>query len=273
MKLKEINIYPAFWDILALIAIFALCQMIIVIIAKLFGLLPDYTDVMDIEENVTAAIKRGNTVAVVYPAGMILSIISTILYIRQRGGALRIPSFSVKGFDPAIILMGVVWMISTGILAEPIYEILPSADYDSIGLGGWACFNVIIAAPVLEEYLFRGVILESFLKKYRIWLAVVISSLIFGVLHGFTGQGFTAVIMGMLFAVIYLKTKSLFATIILHALNNAVGFLLISLHQSESSYRELMGSDIAYTVAYVVSALVWLALGLYFVRGLNSKQK
>ncbi|MBQ0080560.1 MAG: CPBP family intramembrane metalloprotease [Alistipes sp.] len=265
--------YPAFWDLLALIVIFAFCQAVVVVLAKLTGFLPEFTNIEELEQSVTASVRRGQSLAVVYPLGMIFSIFAIMAYIKGRGCRLKRPSFSLRGFDPMITFLGLFWLFSTGIIIEPICEMLPSANYDAIGLGGWACINVVVAAPVLEEILFRGIILESFINRCRTWIAILCSSIIFGVLHGLNGQACMAIVVGILFAIIYLKTKSLFSTIILHAVNNAVGFLLISIHKNDYTYHEFIGNDSIYIVVYAISCVVWLLVGWYFVRGLHLLKK
>lgn len=42
---------------------------------------------------------------------------------------------------------------------------------------------MVIAAPVLEELIFRGMMLEGLLKKYSPVTSIIISSILFGVAH------------------------------------------------------------------------------------------
>lgn len=86
-------------------------------------------------------------------------------------------------------------------------------------------FFVIIMAPIVEEILCRKLIVDHTLK-YGEWTAILLSGLIFGLIHGNFFQFFYAFALGMLMAYIYVKTGRLRYTIIFHMLINTVGSLI-----------------------------------------------
>ncbi|MGE7859746.1 CPBP family intramembrane metalloprotease [Bacillus cereus] len=75
-------------------------------------------------------------------------------------------------------------------------------------------------APICEEILFRGFILSRFTYKFGIKKAVIFSSICFGVLH--LNNVFGTTIFGIISCLMYLKTKSLFPSIIAHMVNNII---------------------------------------------------
>jgi membrane protease YdiL (CAAX protease family) len=82
--------------------------------------------------------------------------------------------------------------------------------------------NVLLAvvmAPIAEELIFRKWIIDRLLP-YSEWLAVATSALLFGLIHGNFYQFFYAVLMGILFGVVYVKTGKILHTIIMHAIIN-----------------------------------------------------
>ncbi|MGQ7052700.1 lysostaphin resistance A-like protein, partial [Bacillus cereus group sp. BceL245] len=83
--------------------------------------------------------------------------------------------------------------------------------------------SIAIITPVKEEILFRGILYRFLEKKYNFLVSIIISSFIFGLLHG--GLLITATIMGMVFAMLYKKTQSIIPSIILHIVWN----LLVSI--------------------------------------------
>lgn len=83
--------------------------------------------------------------------------------------------------------------------------------------------SVAIITPVKEEILFRGILYRFLEKKYNFLVSIIISSFIFGLIHG--GLLITATIMGMVFAMLYKKTQSIIPSIILHIVWN----LLVSI--------------------------------------------
>lgn len=83
--------------------------------------------------------------------------------------------------------------------------------------------SVAIITPVKEEILFRGILYRFLEKRYNFLVSIMISSFVFGILHG--GLLITATIMGMVFAMLYKKTQSIIPSIILHIVWN----LLVSI--------------------------------------------
>jgi membrane protease YdiL (CAAX protease family) len=86
----------------------------------------------------------------------------------------------------------------------------------------------VTLAPVTEELFFRGLIFGSLRRSMPPLAAAMVISLVFGALH-FTG-GRSAlvvgplVVLGVVFCLLYQYTKTLFAPIALHAVNNAIAF-------------------------------------------------
>ena len=86
-----------------------------------------------------------------------------------------------------------------------------------------------IAAPIVEETVMRGLILgRTFNNSY---FGVIISSLLFGLLHMPTNIGSWVIYggMGLVLAVVYHKTQKLEYTIAIHFINNALGVLFMLL--------------------------------------------
>lgn len=96
-------------------------------------------------------------------------------------------------------------------------------------------FMTAIAAPVVEELVFRGFLMDYFFTDQPIF-AILLSGLIFGSIHASTNfiSWLMYVVMGIILAATYNKEKNLAANISLHFLNNllpSIVFLLSSLYQ------------------------------------------
>ena len=87
---------------------------------------------------------------------------------------------------------------------------------------------MVICAPVMEEYIFRKLIVDRTVR-YGQGTAVVVSGLMFGLFHGNLNQFVYAAVIGMFLAFLYVKTGDLRITISLHMLFNFVGGFLSSL--------------------------------------------
>lgn len=97
---------------------------------------------------------------------------------------------------------------------------------------------VVCVAPVVEELVFRGVLLSGLASRMRVGWAIVVSALIFGCVHlpdfKFAWYPVPAlVLMGLVLAWLRVRTRSLWPSITLHATNNfvaAIAWLLVSHH-------------------------------------------
>jgi membrane protease YdiL (CAAX protease family) len=82
-----------------------------------------------------------------------------------------------------------------------------------------------VLVPFTEELLFRG-LLYAWLRRWGVPLAVVASALVFGLFHGFSVVFFTAAFLGMISALLYEKSGSLWPSVVMHSLNNTLAFAL-----------------------------------------------
>ena len=93
----------------------------------------------------------------------------------------------------------------------------------------------VIMAPIFEEIVFRGIIQKGLINKgMNPATAIIISSVVFGLVHGNPWQFVGAVLLGCVLGFVYHKTKSLLLPILLHAFNNLCSSILIFYGDSES---------------------------------------
>jgi membrane protease YdiL (CAAX protease family) len=121
---------------------------------------------------------------------------------------------------------------------------------------------VCILAPVLEEMLFRGVILRAFLRRYPPTLAIWQSALFFGFAHLNLYQFVIAFLVGALAGWIYERSRSLVPCIALHAfLNTGVTLLAWTGNASDPS---LGRGPMAWALALALGAVggLWLVFSL-----------
>lgn len=111
---------------------------------------------------------------------------------------------------------------------------------------------VALLPAVAEEYIFRGCIARSFARKGYVF-AVFMSALLFAIMHGSPLQLVHQFLIGVVCAVLFFATRSLWPPIILHFLNNAIALVL--------GYVQNRGAAFAVTEAwqYVVMCVVGVA--------------
>ncbi len=116
-------------------------------------------------------------------------------------------------------------------------------------------FTLSVLPAILEEILFRGFILQS-LRRFGDLFAVIISALVFALVHGNFAQLPNAFIMGVTIAFLAVKTGSLIPGMILHFINNFGATVLDVFLISRTENEVLAG---IYSLGY---------MGLYFFVGI-----
>ncbi|MBI4563152.1 MAG: CPBP family intramembrane metalloprotease [Planctomycetes bacterium] len=89
-----------------------------------------------------------------------------------------------------------------------------------------ALFVIAVLPAVCEETLFRGVVLQGFRGSFGSARALIYASLLFGAVHLAIPRVLMTTTLGLYFGAIVLKTRSLWAGVLAHAVNNAVALAL-----------------------------------------------
>lgn len=87
----------------------------------------------------------------------------------------------------------------------------------------------VVFAPVLEEFLFRGYLLNRWTLRFGALPAMLLSSFIFAILHP---DVLGAFVFALIMSLLYMKTRSLLAPIIVHAANNVIAVMMEWLDRS-----------------------------------------
>lgn len=96
--------------------------------------------------------------------------------------------------------------------------------------GAWgSVLALVVVAPLTEELLFRGLILRGFLKRYSVRKAILVSALLFGLIHMNPWQALGGGIIGVFLGWLYVRTGSLVPCIAAHAVNNAIPVVLVGI--------------------------------------------
>lgn len=85
---------------------------------------------------------------------------------------------------------------------------------------------VVIVAPLFEEIMFRGIVYDQLQKRMNVFKAAVIAGLLFGIYHLNIFQGTYATLIGVAMGFSLIWTKSIWAPIIIHFVNNLISIIL-----------------------------------------------
>ncbi|MCE9530078.1 MAG: CPBP family intramembrane metalloprotease [Planctomycetes bacterium] len=212
-------------------------------------------------------------------AGQLISILFSMVILRwvvgrewKRKIALRLPCAE----HMVLLMIAVPALLMLSITLEPfVVRYVPSLT--KVGLPSvesfiqstkswhWSVGVLIIGlGPALGEELWcRGFLGQGLASRYGKWGGVLLASFLFGLIHVEPPQAVMACIFGLIFHLTYLATRSIFAPMLLHFLNNSLVILALSENGSvpvvtslENAYFFRQGLSVS------AALLVLIAVGL-----------
>ncbi len=118
-------------------------------------------------------------------------------------------------------------------------------------------FFVVIMAPIMEEVVFRGIILSR-LRGFGDKFAVIACGLFFGLWHCMVSQFFYAAAIGMVLAYVTLRTGNIKLAMFLHFLNNGLSFALslVEVYLIEEAVAVISMVFGVFVIAFLIVAIV-----------------
>ena len=209
--------------------------------------------------------------------GEALIIVPALIYVRSRHYDLQ-KSFRLatppSGTLPLAALIGIsIQPIADELdklfsqlfsMPEQVQEYLEKAldafKIDNLGSLLLITLGAVIIAAITEEILFRGFLQSAYERDGSPFRAVLISSLVFAVVH-FSPQFFQIFLLGSLLGYLALRTDSLYPGILLHMINNGIAITFININTENFSF---------YSIGNHVSPLILIPSILIFVASLKS---
>lgn len=122
-------------------------------------------------------------------------------------------------------------------------------------------FMIAMFGPFSEEFVFRGVVLNGYKRSSSVFLSIICSALLFGLMHMNFNQAIYATAMGIMFALVVEATGSLWSSVIAHMLFNVPSVFTIYLQPEESAEMVLTNEDLLMVIGpYMIAAVVCTAL-------------
>ncbi len=144
--------------------------------------------------------------------------------IRQIGVSIA----GYSAFIPlAVLSLSCLVLVNPALPSEqtnPIFDSPPQSRLDLLV----SFLLAVVCAPIIEEFLFRGVLFQVLWQRTgRMWLSACVSGFLFAVIHPQFLAGIVPVfLLGVILAVVYAHTRSLLPCILMHAYNNGLITLL-----------------------------------------------
>ncbi|MBO3459042.1 CPBP family intramembrane metalloprotease [Aetokthonos hydrillicola Thurmond2011] len=122
---------------------------------------------------------------------------------------------------PVVVIVSLInqqlWQGQGG--SNPLLQ-LALEGRDSVALAIFF-FTAAIAAPLFEEFLFRGFLLPSLTRYLSVWGAILVSSLLFAIAHLSLSEILPLFALGVVLAIVYTRSRNLLAPMLLHSLWNS----------------------------------------------------
>ena len=158
------------------------------------------------------------------------------------------------------LLMGVLGIVLNGFILSFF-----QADYvqtiemsKKILESGWiGIIPVVFFIPIVEEIVFRKICITALMDEMNPIWAILLSAFMFGVLHVQPVQILGATLLGVVFGALYVLTKSLLPSILLHVFNN--GTYIFNLLYSEDDKSDfLLNHNWLFWSVFVILIVIFL---------------
>ena len=154
-------------------------------------------------------------------------------------------------------------------IANPIQNLINSTDL-------WLNLILIsLIGPIFEEIIFRKILIDRTIK-YGPLASILVSAIIFGLIHGNLNQFCYTVLVGGFFAYVYIKTGQIKYSIGLHIILNMLGSVLSMIvnNSAVNLSNAFNTTDLAILVFYFILILIALFVGIYtLVEYIQKKRK
>jgi uncharacterized protein len=124
----------------------------------------------------------------------------------------------------------------------------------------------VVIAPVMEELVFRGLLLQRLMIKYKPATAILVSSIIFGLLHVEAWP--SASVFGIIMCLLFIHTRNLWVPVMIHIANNVVAVLInVVQYSNPASLQQGMSSQLwYYLLALLLTPLIVYFIKRYWIR-------
>jgi membrane protease YdiL (CAAX protease family) len=245
MDLQHSNRHPATWEANLLAGVTLVIMIVSAGILSVFFRLP-----------------------VVLIVGQLLVIVPALIWIAIRRFPLqatfRLYPIPVRTTLWCMFIGFACWPVVAGMSALLEKPLLLIGPYPALSLpGNWVesaayAITLIVLAPLTEEPIFRGFILQAWLRR-GMWAGIILSGFLFGLFHAQIAPLLPLTLLGMVLALLAHRSQSVLGSIIAHASYNTIAalFVIVPTLQATQEVFFFAAGIIALPIA---ALLVWLFL-------------
>lgn len=167
-------------------------------------------------------------------------------------------------------LVGLLNIIVEKIIPAPpwFWELFGRIFNNRFGFWG-AFFKVAILAPIIEESLFRGIIMHGLMKNYKNTYAILVSALLFSLFHLNPWQMTYTFFLGLFLGWLMVRSRSLPLCIIAHSINNII--VLFSASSADNFPAFLFSGTSKSNSIFISIGLIILGIMLVILFSMKNK--
>ena len=177
--------------------------------------------------------------------------------------------FEINPVSPLTVILSIITGFSINLFVGSVLDMLPipqamNDEYDTAfdaiyKTPAWLIIlGIGIIGPICEEIIFRGGVMNALRREGNAPVAIILSGLVFGLVHLIPIQVMYAAFIGIVLGIIFHTTKSLIPTIIIHIVNNIISSYTAQLFGWTSKFLLLtvIVTGIITTVCVVLMAVI-----------------
>lgn len=160
------------------------------------------------------------------------------LFLKRRKSGFKDLGFrALKSSDISWVILGAVIYYGALIIVLSLANLIPGFDLNetqTIGFqvaNGWqkslAFIGLVVIPPLAEEMLFRGFLYRGLASRWPKYIAAIVASLLFAIVHFQWNVGIDVFVLSMVMIMLYEKTKNLWVCIALHGIKNLIAYLML----------------------------------------------
>ncbi|HKX73455.1 MAG TPA: CPBP family intramembrane glutamic endopeptidase [Candidatus Saccharimonadales bacterium] len=196
------------------------------------GLAPALLPLLPTNENVRLFALHG-----LFEALAIGAVFMLVVWFNSSFKELGLNRFKLEFIYKAILAWSAYFVITASVMYVMQQVMHVPDDPQNIGYSNpnalemaLAFLALVIVVPIAEELLFRGFIFKGIRSQYSFVVSALAVSVLFGVAHGQLNVGIDTFCLSLVLCYLVEKTNSLWPGILVHALKNAVAFVLIFIY-------------------------------------------
>lgn len=145
-----------------------------------------------------------------------------------------------------------------------LFEEQSNAAFSSLWGTVFYFLATCIFAPIGEEFVCRGVLLAH-LRRYGDWWAILMTAMLFGLMHMNFYQSPYAFLMGIVLAFVTVKTESLRCAVLIHMINNTIS----TVNEMATAFLPTLGEYISQGISVVYMAAIPASIILVIILALK----